>query len=228
MVGLQLLPLCLVLYSIISIVFLVVYILKRSSYYFSPYFLSTHKTKWHLRKDKGARGEYLLYKELNCLKGKKKFLFNLYIPTKNNYTEVDLIMINKNGIFVFESKNYSGTIYGDEHCGTWTQFFTQKQKYSFYNPIIQNNGHIIALRNLLGDMPMYNIVVFPDDTIVKCKFRRNDIAVLQLSEVNDFVKRRRRTTSFDLEKVYNDLKLFENASKKIKKEHLRHVKTKRK
>lgn len=226
MVGFQLLPLCLTLYSIIGAVFLVIYILKRSCYYFSFYFRSTHKTKWRLRKDKGAMGEYLLYKELCKIKGNKYYLFNLYIPTKSNYTEIDLIMINKNGIFVFESKNYSGTIYGDEHCGTWTQFFTQKQKFSFYNPIIQNNSHIIALRNLLGDMPMYNIVVFPDNTKVKCKFKRNDIAVLQLSEVNTFVSRRRKTGDFNPTKVYNDLKLFENASKKIKKEHIQRIKRK--
>lgn len=35
--------------------------------------------------------------------------------------EIDLIMISETGIYVFESKNYSGWIFGDEKQRYWTQ-----------------------------------------------------------------------------------------------------------
>ena len=51
-------------------------------------------------------GEYQLYKVLERLEGNNKILTNLYIPRSNGQlTEIDLIMINKKGIFVFESKD---------------------------------------------------------------------------------------------------------------------------
>ena len=34
-------------------------------------------------------------------------------------TEIDVLMIYKSGIYVFESKNYGGWIYGDQYEDTW-------------------------------------------------------------------------------------------------------------
>jgi hypothetical protein len=74
--------------------------------------------------EKGKSGEYLVYKVLqNYEKDGAKFLFNCYLPKNNNNdtTEIDVIMIHNSGIYVFESKNYSGWIFGSEHQQKWTQ-----------------------------------------------------------------------------------------------------------
>jgi hypothetical protein len=45
-----------------------------------------------------------------------------------------------------------------------------KRKYRFYNPIMQNNGHITALRKQLKQfekMPFYSIIVFYGDCELK-------------------------------------------------------------
>jgi hypothetical protein len=55
-------------------------------------------------------------------------------------TEIDLIMIDETGIYVFESKNYSGWIFGDEKRKNWVQTLENRQKNYFYNPIWQNGG----------------------------------------------------------------------------------------
>ena len=66
----------------------------------------------------GKRGETLTERELKLVKlfGRKgRTLRNVYIPKDNGETsEIDVVYITQKGIFVFESKNYSGWIFGDE------------------------------------------------------------------------------------------------------------------
>ena len=76
---------------------------------------------------------------------------NVYVPTGDgSLSEVDLVMVSETGVYVFESKNYSGWIFGNESQRQWTQMFKNKQKFRFYNPIWQNNTHIDALHGYLG------------------------------------------------------------------------------
>lgn len=64
--------------------------------------------------DNGLLGEYKLFRALEEL-GEQYILTNLYIPKKRNQTsEVDLLVINRKGIHVFESKNYNGKIFGND------------------------------------------------------------------------------------------------------------------
>lgn len=57
---------------------------------------------------------------------------NLYIPKRDGtITEIDLIMLSQTGIYVFESKNYSGWIFGDEKSKKWMQTLKNKQKTNF-------------------------------------------------------------------------------------------------
>jgi hypothetical protein len=59
-------------------------------------------------------------------------------------------MISTKGIFVFESKNYSGWIFGSEKNRYWTQTLPKNSKNKFFNPIWQNKAHIKALSESLG------------------------------------------------------------------------------
>ena len=51
-------------------------------------------------------------------------------------------MIHEKGIFVIESKNYSGWIFGNERDKKWTQVLANGDKNYFFNPILQNKIHI--------------------------------------------------------------------------------------
>lgn len=90
---------------------------------------------------------------LEKLPGDNKLLANIYIP-KNDHstTEIDLLMINKTGAYVFESKNYSGWIFGDDRSRYWMQVLGSGRKSKFFNPILQNKAHVIAARGLLKDL----------------------------------------------------------------------------
>ncbi len=63
-------------------------------------------------------------------------------------TQIDHIVVSVYGIFVIETKNYSGKIYGHEKSEKWQQYLGN-QKYYFMNPLRQNYAHTKALSELL-------------------------------------------------------------------------------
>lgn len=95
----------------------------------------------------------------------KAIFHDLYIQKPNGeYTQVDVAVATKAGIIVFEVKDYSGWIFGNEHQKYWTQLLAYgKEKHRFYNPVMQNSGTIQAIRQCLQqnpDTPIYSVIVF--------------------------------------------------------------------
>ena len=124
--------------------------------------------------EKGEIGEDIIYRDLARIKGRKAFLPNCYIPKHNGgTTEIDLIFLHESGVYVIESKNYSGWIFGDEEQEYWTQCLQSvggiAAKKQFYNPLWQNEIHIYALMELLQDdtFPYYSYIVFGDNCELK-------------------------------------------------------------
>ena len=124
--------------------------------------------------DKGKTGEEQVYNVLERLEGRKAVLRNCYIPkVTGGTTEIDLILLHESGIYVIESKNYSGWIFGNENQKYWTQSLPGRygttHKNRFYNPLWQNETHIRSLKYILGDntIPYYSYVVFGDDCELK-------------------------------------------------------------
>ena len=95
----------------------------------------------------------------------KAIFHDLYIRKPNGeYTQIDVAVATKTGIIVFEVKDYSGWIFGDEYQRYWTQLLAYgKEKHRFYNPIMQNAGHIKTIRHSLPynpGIPIYSVIVF--------------------------------------------------------------------
>lgn len=82
--------------------------------------------------------------------GRSQTLDNLHIPHHGQTTEVDVLMLHEMGIWVFESKHYSGWIFGRADQRQWTQSLNSRTKEHFYNPILQNRTHVNALVDYLG------------------------------------------------------------------------------
>lgn len=95
---------------------------------------------------KGFFGEISIRILLKFLNKDKYLIINdVLIPTNNGTTaQIDHIVVSIYGIFVIETKNYNGWIFGSENSKNWTQVI-YKTKNHFYNPIMQNKGHIKAL-----------------------------------------------------------------------------------
>lgn len=91
-----------------------------------------------------------------------ELLANVTIPTKSGgTTQIDHIILSEFGIFVIETKNYKGWIFGSPNNREWTQVL-YREKHRLQNPIKQNAWHIRALADLLGlpTSKFHNVVCF--------------------------------------------------------------------
>ena len=160
---------------VIGIVIIAVFIDKKSKDFMNTDYYKCTARPWLYTffLGKGNKGEYLTYNYLKSIKGYKRFLFNCYVPKENEETtEIDVIMLHETGILVFESKNYSGWIFGNEDTYKWTQALRigrRTKKVQFLNPIIQNKGHIKWLKSLLEDetIPYFSYIVFSERCTLK-------------------------------------------------------------
>jgi hypothetical protein len=98
-------------------------------------------------------------------------LHNVFVPSRSGegaMTEIDHVIVSGSGIFVIETKHYSGWIYGSPGDSRWTRT-NFRHKQSFLNPLKQNQGHINALAFFL-DLPrsmFHSIVCFTGDATLK-------------------------------------------------------------
>lgn len=146
------------------------YLIENKKYKETTYYQTLKLPYYSVKYNKGRYGEYLSYKHLKAFeKSGAKFLFNVYIPkNETETTEIDVMMICKYGLFVIESKNYSGWIFGNENQLNWTQTLPSGHKEHFYNPIKQNKTHINhLLAYLCEDFPVYSIIAFSDRCTLK-------------------------------------------------------------
>ncbi len=99
---------------------------------------------------------------------------NIILKTPDGTTQIDHLIISPYGIFVIETKNLSGWIFGDAHQKKWTQSFKRgrwqfhKNTFQFQNPIHQNYKHVKAVESFLKVNPksIFSIVVF----VGNCRF----------------------------------------------------------
>ncbi len=99
----------------------------------------------------GKMGESEVQAVLSNLDGKRyTVIHDVLVETEPGHTaQIDHVVFSVYGIFVIETKNYSGQIYGRESEPSWTQKFP-RASHRFQNPIRQNQGHIRKLAAGLG------------------------------------------------------------------------------
>ena len=142
----------------------------------------------------GRYGEKLTERELKLVKllGRKgNILRNVYIPKENGETsEIDVLFITQKGIFVFESKNYSGWIFGDEDGYYWTVTLPNGIKNKLYNPIKQNKTHMKWLGKFVGEnIPLFSIIVFSERCeLKKVKVLSDNVHVIKRDRTYNTVK----------------------------------------
>mgnify|MGYP005873305405 CR=1 FL=1 len=77
---------------------------------------------------------------------------NLTLPIIDQHgnagtSQVDHVVISKRGIFVIETKHYTGSIVGLENSPSWHQY-TKFDKHTFQNPLRQNYSHLLAIESV--------------------------------------------------------------------------------
>ncbi|MDO3384632.1 NERD domain-containing protein [Gilvimarinus sp. SDUM040013] len=86
---------------------------------------------------------------------------NVTLPTVDGSTQIDHIFVSRFGIFVVETKNMKGWIFGAEKQAQWTQKIYRKS-YRFQNPLRQNYKHVKALKSALelSSDTIHSVIVF--------------------------------------------------------------------
>lgn len=99
----------------------------------------------------GAEGERRVNSSLSRKLSEKDYILleDLTLPTAHGTTQVDHIVLSRFGIFVIETKNMSGWIFGGKTQARWTQVM-RRHKSQFQNPLHQNYQHIKVVQDLLS------------------------------------------------------------------------------
>ncbi|MBV5275722.1 MAG: NERD domain-containing protein [Lamprocystis purpurea] len=80
---------------------------------------------------------------------------------RGGLTQVDHVVLTGAGLVVVETKNYRGSIFGQEREAQWTQRLG-RQSFRFQNPVRQNYLHTQAVKALVPGVPVLGWVVFTD------------------------------------------------------------------
>ncbi|MBQ4506305.1 MAG: NERD domain-containing protein [Firmicutes bacterium] len=192
----------------------------------------------------GKNGERLTANKLKWISfmGREgRILKNVYIPKKDgDTTEIDLLFITEKGIFVIESKNYSGYIFGDGKTAKWTTTLfagrnirgqKQVEKHQFYNPIWQNYNHIKYLKEFLGtDVQMISLIVFSERCELKSiTYQAKDVYVCKRDKLTKIIKdlwNKYPDTlkAEDIDSIYDKLSSLTNMDSAVKTKHVEYIK----
>ncbi len=220
------------LYLIIKLIVRIIsYNKSKKKYEETHYFKDKNIPFKEVYKDKGNKFEIYCYEELkNQLGSDIKILINTLIPrvdSINEYAEIDLIVFHNTGIYVLELKDYNGYVYGNKDNKNWTVGYPSDSKsknkkdltINFYNPIMQNEGHITDLRKVF-DYNYLNYVVFSSKTI----FRSYIDNVTSIDKFIEMLKSNIILSSQEIvqiEKAYLTIKDYDLSSNdNIKKQHI--------
>lgn len=138
--------------------------------------------RYNYAKIKGKKGERQVAKVLMRLPDGYTIFNDVYIVENGKSIQIDHVVLSPHGIFVIETKNYRGWIYGDEKAQYWIKNM-YGTKYQFYNPLLQNYSHLKGLQSLFG-FPLQvfiPIVVFTNAANIKGHYPNHN--VINVSEL---------------------------------------------
>ena len=188
----------------------------------------------------GDLGEYKINIQLDQLPKNSKYLSDLLLPNskaKSGYSQIDHVVLSPFAIFVIETKNYAGTIYGDRERAKWSV----NGKFPMLNPFNQNYGHILAIKSILNELDDSNIVSmvsFTKRSTFKVneelrKIQSNDLIVYDI-ELSEFISRKLNVlklqhkseiyTEQEILNMYNRLYEVNITDSEIRKKHVEMLK----
>ncbi len=182
------------------------------------------RTAWF----KGVLGEFKVRFTLRRRLDKKQYhtFHNLMLATPDGTTQIDHVVVSQFGLFVLETKNMKGWIFGSSEQATWTQQI-YRYKYKFQNPLRQNYKHVKALEALLDLSPdvIYSVVVFVGNSRFKTAMPEN---VTRLASFVTCIKAKTQPmlTDAQVQAVVTRLQTGKlEATPQLRREHVRRLRS---
>lgn len=192
---------------------------------------SSNRSTWAERI--GENGERTVSFYLADLECDDYQVFNDLLLRDGNYTtQIDHIILSRYGVFVIETKNVHGKVYGSGNAEFWKQYlpdlgykrYGTTQEQQLRNPLWQNAGHIKSLRRLVfdNDIPIHGIVVFPYETDL---YVTADQPVLKMWQVVPYIKQYRDKVLSDDQLGFYRRRLLEviSTTESDRQQHLNNV-----
>lgn len=179
--------------------------------------------------DKGKLGEHAASARLTALPDDYRILNDLLLRTNYGTTQIDHVVVSKYGIFVIETKNYKGNIYGSKNAERWVQY-TRHNQYSMLNPIAQNDLHVKTVKSYLTRLninaEVYSIIAFTRRAKIKVNQKVCDIVYIDelLSKILSYNSI--QITQEEVEHIYIKLQNENIVSPLERQEHVARIKTK--
>lgn len=125
---------------------------------------------------KGMVGEFIINLAMRLFLDKSKYhqLKNVTLPCEDGTTQIDHVVVSRFGIFVIETKNMRGWIFGSERDLKWTQK-CRGRSFQFQNPLRQNYKHVAAMAESLS-LPVEafkSVIMFIGDATIKTQVPPN-------------------------------------------------------
>ena len=200
-----------------------------AAWYLIPIFISAIiiKSAWF----KGVLGEWQVNLLIKFFLDKNEYhlIKNVTLPTDDGTTQIDHIIVSKYGIFVVETKNMKGWIFGSANQKQWTQKIF-KHTSKFQNPLHQNYKHVKTLEALLLDDSntkndcIFSVIIFIGDSTFKTKMPENvRFARGGIEYINS-----KRDIAFSRDEVTSIIEQIDSGrlerSIKTNRQHVKHVK----
>ena len=93
--------------------------------------------------------------------------------------KIDHAILTAGGILCIQTKHCNGIVFGDEDEAQWTNVDGVHRR-RFLNPLIQNEGRTRALRRIVPDVPVDNLVIFTGSVEFTAASPKNVIHVSRL------------------------------------------------
>ncbi|MCP9482019.1 NERD domain-containing protein [Shimia sp. CNT1-13L.2] len=182
--------------------------------------------RWYLRTPSGRGwvGEATVKRGLAWRLNPEEYhvLNDLTLPTDRGTTQIDHVVLSRFGIFVIETKNWAGWIFGGADQSEWTQVH-YKRKRRFQNPLRQNYLHIKAVEKITDVPPdhLHGLVVFVGDAEFKTLMPAS--VVLGSGGLADAIRLRRKIVFSEAQVLSLQRKLERAALQPGRKTRVAHV-----
>lgn len=201
----------------------------------------SNKNNEHWAKRKGELGEYKINIQLDQFPKNYKHISDLMIinsKSSTGYSQIDHIIMTPYGLFVIETKNYQGTIYGGKDRKTWLV----NGKFKMMSPLVQNYGHIQAIKNLV-ESHYHDYFISMVSFTKRCTFKideelrkiqSNELVVYDI-ELTEFINRKIAIlklqhkepflSDYEIELLYQQLMEANITDPTIRMQHVENIKT---
>lgn len=145
---------------------------------------------------------------------------DVIIPASNGTTQIDHLLVSPYGLFIVETKNIKGWIFGSESQAKWTQSLYGKN-YSFQNPIRQTFRQKKILSEYLGldESAIHTVIYFVGD----CKFKTHLPANVINSGIGRYIKQfiNRILSPEEIHRIVRTLEQHVSESSLTTRDHVR-------